>query len=161
MEDQTNIPSSEEPNLPSEQPEQDLDKYPRWEYPERRDPKWGEVTKKGLIIGRGARQKIVPPDEVYKLATMGCPDREIAEWFDVSESTLRYNFSSYLTKARAQLKQRLRQAQLRVAFEGNPTMLIWMGRQILGQSDQPMNNDDDKPLPWSDNATASQSAEDQ
>lgn len=156
MDDTANIPASEEqPILPSEDPIQDLDKYPRWEYPERRDPKWGTVTKQGLVVGRGARQKVVPPDDVYRLATMGCPDREIAEWFDISESTLRYNFSSYLTKGRAQLKQRLRQAQLRVAFDGNPTMLIWMGRQILGQSENPYSSDDDKPLPWTDDATTS------
>jgi hypothetical protein len=136
--------------LPCEDPEQDLDKYPKWEYPERRNPKWGEVTKRGLLIGRAPRQRVVPPDEVYKLATMGCPDREIAEWFDISESTLRYNFSSYLTKARAQLKQRLRQAQLRVALEGNPTMLIWLGRNILLQDEHPYNTDDDKILPWQD-----------
>lgn len=136
--------------LPSEDPIQDLTVYPKWEYPERRDPKWGTVTKQGLIVGRGQRQKVVPPDEVYKLATMGCPDREIAEWFEVSESTLRYNFSAYLTKGRAQLKQRLRQIQLKVAFEGNPTMLVWLGKNILGQSDTPINSDENKPLPWSD-----------
>lgn len=136
--------------LKSEDPIQDLEHYPKWEYPERRDPKWGEVTKRGLVVGRGKTQRVVPPDEVYKLAAMGCPDREIAEWFDVSESTLRYNFSSYLTKARAHLKQRLRQAQLRTAFEGNPTMLVWLGKNILGQTDNPINTEDNKPLPWSD-----------
>lgn len=146
-----NIAASEEgPVIPSEDPIQNLDVYPKWEYPERRDPKWGEVTKKGLIVGRAPKQRVVPPDEVYKLATMGCPDREIAEWFDISESTLRYNFSSYLTKARAQLNQRLRQAQLRVALEGNPTMLIWLGKQMLGQSENPYKTDDDKILPWTD-----------
>lgn len=149
-----NLSEDQQPVLASEEPEQSGE-CPKWEYPERRDPKWGEVTKKGLIIGRAPKQRVVPPDEVYKLATMGCPDREIAEWFDVSEATLRYNFSSYLTKARAQLKQRLRQAQLRVAFEGNPTMLIWLGKQVLQQSDQPFNSDDDKPLPWSQNETTS------
>ncbi len=136
--------------LPCEEPEQDLDKYPKWEYPERRNAKWGTVTKQGLIVGRAPRQRVVPPDEVYLLATKGCPDREIAEWFDISESTLRYNFSVYLTKARAQLKQRLRQAQIRVALEGNPTMLVWLGKNILGQQDTPTNTDDDKVLPWSD-----------
>jgi hypothetical protein len=129
---------------------QDLEHYPKWEYPERRDPKWGEVTKQGLIVGRGKTQRVVPPDEVYKLAAMGCPDREIAEWFDIGESTLRYNFSSYLTKARAHLKQRLRQAQLRTAFDGNPTMLVWLGKNILGQTDNPISSEDSKPLPWSD-----------
>lgn len=150
-ENQDNIVTSEEgPIIACEAPIQDTDKYPRWEYPERRDPKWGTVTKQGLIVGRAPRQRVVPPDDVYKLATMGCPDREIAEWFDISESTLRYNFSSYLTKARAQLNQRLRQAQLRVAFDGNPTMLIWLGKQLLGQSENPYKTDDDKILPWTD-----------
>ena len=141
---------SQEP-IPSETPKQDLEKYPRWDYPERRDPKWGEVTVRGLVVGRGRNQKIVPPDDVYKLATMGCPDREIAEWYMISESTLRYNFSSYLTKARAQLKQRLRQAQLRTALDGNPTMLIWLGKNILGQTDNPYNSESNEPLPWTEN----------
>ena len=135
--------------LPSEPPEQNPD-YPLWEYEERKDPKWGEVTRRGLIIGRGKTQRVVPPDDVYKLATRGCPDREIAEWFGVNEDTLRYNFKSYLTKARAHLKQRLRQAQIRTAIEGNPTLLIWLGKNMLGQSDTPINTDDVKPLPWTD-----------
>jgi hypothetical protein len=133
--------------LPSEEPIQRED-MPKWLYQERRDPKWVEVTKQGLVIGRGKNQRVVPPDDVYKLATMGCPDREIAEWFDVNEDTLRYNFKSYLTKARAHLKQRLRQAQIRTAMEGNPTMLVWLGKNMLGQSDNPYNSEEDKPLPW-------------
>lgn len=154
MIDPTEFPVDQDPQdqlLPSEQPIQDLDKYPRWEYTERRDPKWGEVTRRGLIVGRGKGQRVIPPDDVYKLATMGCPDREIAEWFDVSESTLRYNFSAYLTKARAQLKQKLRQAQLRTAFDGNPTMLVWLGKNILGQTDNPYNSEANQPLPWTEN----------
>lgn len=153
MDDDKDILTSEEqeqPILPSEQPEQDLTTYPRWEYPERRDPKWGTVTKQGLIVGRAPKQRVIPPDEVYKLATLGCPDREIAQWFDVSESTLRYNFSSYLTKARSHLNQRLRQAQLKLALDGNATMLIWLGKQMLGQSENPHNTDEDKVLPWTD-----------
>jgi hypothetical protein len=160
MEEQLNIPTSEQ-LLPSEEPHQDLSKYPKWEYKERKDPKWGQVTKDGLIVGRGKTQKVVPPDEVWKLAEIGCTDREIAEWFQIKEDTLRYNFADYLTKGRAGMKRRLRAVQLKTALEGNATLLIWLGKQYLGQSDQPINSDDDKPLPWSDNATASQSTEDQ
>jgi guanylate kinase len=36
--------------------------------------------------------------DVYKLAAMGCNDREIAIWFDVDENTLRYNFKDILAK---------------------------------------------------------------
>lgn len=153
MEENIQIPSSELPelpDLPSEEPEQDLTKYPRWEYKERKDPKWGEVTKQGLIVGRGKTQRVVPPDEVYKLAEIGCTDREIAEWFMIKEDTLRYNFADYLTKGRSGMKRRLRAVQLSTALAGNATLLIWLGKQYLGQTDTPMNTDDDKILPWND-----------
>jgi hypothetical protein len=132
-----------------DEPHQDLTKYPKWEYPQRKDPKWGEVTKQGLIVGR--EKRVVPPDEVYKLAEIGCTDREIAEWFMIKEDTLRYNFADYLTKGRAGMKRRLRSVQLSTALAGNATLLIWLGKNLLGQSDNPGNTDDQQPLPWSDN----------
>jgi hypothetical protein len=92
----------------------------------------------------------VPPDEVYKLAEIGMDNRSIAEWFMINEDTLVYNFQPFLTKARAGLKRRLRAVQLKVALSGNPTMLIWLGRNLLGQSENPVNTDDDKILPWND-----------
>jgi len=148
MDENTNIP--EQPDLPSQEPEQDLTKYPKWEYKERRDPKWGEVTKQGLVVGRGKTQRVVPPDEVWKLAEIGMTDREIAEWFMIKEDTLRYNFADYLTKGRAGMKRRLRAVQLSTALSGNATLLIWLGKQYLGQTDSPINTEDDKILPWAD-----------
>ena len=47
-------------------------------------------------------------------------------------------------------KTSLRQAQLRVALEGNPTMLIWLGKNVLNQNDNGTTSDDRRPLPWSD-----------
>ena len=140
----------QEKELPAEEPDQDLTLCPKWEYPSRRDPKWGEVTKKGLIVGRAPKQRIVPPDEVWKLAEIGCTDREIAQWFQITESTLRYNFSEYIEKGRAALKRRLRAVQLQVALQGNASMLIWLGKNILGQTDHPTNTEDNQPLPWRD-----------
>lgn len=143
------LPQSE-PEQQCETPDQDLTKYPRWDYPQRKDPRWGQVTRQGLVVGRGATQRVVPPDEVYKLAEIGCTDREIAEWFMIKEDTLRYNFAEYLTKGRAGLKRRLRAVQLTTALAGNAVMLIWLGKNILGQSDSPVNSDDQQPLPWTD-----------
>ena len=139
----------DQPELPAEDPEQNLAEYPPWEYPGRRDPKWGTVTRQGLIVGRPPRQRVVPPDDVYKLAAMGCPNREIAEWFDINEDTLVYNFKPYLAKARSQLKQRLRHAQIHAALNGNATMLIWLGKQYLEQEEQPMRRESNQVLPWS------------
>ena len=131
-----------------EEPHQDLTKFPKWEYPQRKDPKWGEVTKQGLIVGR--EKRVVPPDEVYKLAELGCTNKEIAEWFMIKEDTLNYNFCDYLTKARAGMKRRLRSVQLQTALAGNATLLIWLGKQYLGQSDNPGNSGDQEALPWND-----------
>jgi hypothetical protein len=81
---------------------------------------------------------------------MGCKDSEIAEWFGIDENTLRYNFSVELLKGKLQLSQSLRQAQIRLALSGNATMLIWLGKNILGQSDNPIDSEANTPLPWSD-----------
>jgi len=122
----------------------------KWEYPPRQHPKWGTITKEGLIVGRGAGRKVVPPDEVYKLASLGCTMEEMAEWFGVNRETLKYNFRDYIAKGQANLKQRLRQAQLQTALSGNATLLIWLGKNILGQSDNPIDSENVQPLPWSD-----------
>ena len=134
--------------LTDNEPEQSGE-HPKWKYPKRRDPKWGEVTKRGLVVGRGENKRVVPPDEVYKLASLGCTNQEIADWFEVNWNTMDYNFKDYIQKGRAQLKQRLRMAQLQAALAGNPTMLVWLGKNILGQTDTPVNAEANQPLPWS------------
>ena len=113
-------------------------------------PQWGEKIVRGMIVGRN--KAIVPPQEVEDLAQIGCSDLEIADWFGITDSTLRYNFTDELTKGRTFLKQRLRRAQLQTALSGNATLLIWLGKNILLQSDTPTNTEDTRPLPWHDNA---------
>ena len=134
--------------IPAEAPQQEYEA--KWEYKERQQPRWGTVTKDGLIVGRGANRKVVPPDEVWKLAAMGCTLEEMSDWFQVKPDTLKYNFAEYIAKGRAELKRRLRAAQLKVAIGGNATMQIWLGKNILGQSDAPQDSSANQPLPWSD-----------
>lgn len=124
------------------------------EYPERKDPKIGTKVVTGLIVGRD--KKVIPQSEVEHLASLGCNDREIAEYFGLSESTLRYNFSLELTNGRHSLKCSLRRAQLQTALSGNATLLIWLGKNILLQSDNPTNTVDTKPLPWTDDVEEEQ-----
>ena len=109
---------------------------------------WGVITKMGKVVGR--KKTVVPPDEVEHLASLGCTDKEIADYFQVAETTLRYNFSVDLTKGRHQLRTTLRQAQLRHAINGNAALLIWLGKNILGQSDSGLGADSAKVLPWTD-----------
>jgi hypothetical protein len=107
-----------------------------------------EVT--GYEVGRGITKKVVFDSDVYKLAAMGCSDREIATWFDCNEETLRYNFKEIIAKGREDLKQSLRRAQIKLALGGNATLLIWLGKNILGQSDNPTDSEANTPLPWDD-----------
>ena len=114
----------------------------------RKQPKTGTATIEGRIVGRD--KKVIPPNEVYKLAQIGCKNHEIADWFGLDENTLTYNFSVELIKGREQLKQSLRRAQLSLALSGNAVMLIWLGKNILGQQENPINSEANAPLPWRD-----------
>ena len=104
----------------------------------------------GYEVGRGLRKKVVTPEDVYKLAALGCTDREIARWFDIAETTLKTNFSEIMAKGREDVKMALRQAQLKLALSGNAVMQIWLGKNLLGQSDNPTNSDANAPLPWNE-----------
>lgn len=116
----------------------------------RKRPRQGVKQVEGQIIGRGENQTVVPPEEVYKLAKLGCTLEEISEWFEVPRETLKYNFRDLIAKARAETKQQLRRAQIKVALGGNTSMLIWLGKNMLGQSDNPAAADADQILPWTD-----------
>lgn len=73
---------------------------------------------------------------VKELASFGATNVEIAEFLGVSERTVRRNYAEFLTKGRAELKNKLRTKQIRVALKGNVVMLIWLGKQYLGQTDK-------------------------
>ena len=74
--------------------------------------------------------------QVEQLASFGCTNKEIASFFGCSADLIEKSYSEFLTKGRANLKKRLRKAQLDTALSGNSTMLIWLGKQMLGQVDK-------------------------
>jgi len=78
----------------------------------------------------------IDPKEVGKLAGYGCSQRDIADFYGCDESLISKNYSSIFTKARAEMKNGLRRKQVKVAMGGNVTMLIWLGKQILGQREK-------------------------
>ena len=142
---------------PQQEPTEVLEVIPYIDPPPPDPSKTGNKPKKlvavevyGYQVGRGLKKRVISPDEIYKLAAIGSNDREIARWFDINEDTLRYNFADVMEKGREDLKHSLRRAQIKVALGGNATMLIWLGKNILGQSDNPYNSDDNAPLPWTD-----------
>jgi hypothetical protein len=74
--------------------------------------------------------------EVFRLASIGCKVTEIADLFGVSRDVIHDRFATELEKGKAELKQSLRMAQIQAAKQGNSTMLVWLGKQYLGQTDQ-------------------------
>jgi hypothetical protein len=80
--------------------------------------------------------KKVDPKLVQDLAALGCKTTEIASVTGVSVDTLDRRFADEMAKGRDNLRVSLRRWQLEAAKKGNVTMLIWLGKQLLGQSDK-------------------------
>ena len=91
----------------------------------------------------------IDKEEIYKLASYGCTNVEIADFYGCDESLIRKSYSENLTKGRANVKIRLRQLQWDSAEAGNVTMQIFLGKNILGQKDRFEENETEEPLQWS------------
>jgi hypothetical protein len=81
-------------------------------------------------------KKIVDPVEVEKLAAMGCTTDEIAAFFDCSRDTIERRFAAKIRKGKERGRTRLRRLQWQAAEKGNATLMIWLGKQYLGQTDK-------------------------
>lgn len=84
----------------------------------------------------GRPRKTVNPDRVIDLASKGLTIEHIAAMCNMSEDTLSLRFPDLIKKGRACRDGSLMQKQYEVAQGGNPTMLVWLGKQYLGQSDK-------------------------
>ena len=73
-----------------------------------------------------------------------CNGTEVAAFLGMHEDTLykrieekyKMGFSAYRAQKRAKGEMILRELQLKSAKEGNTSMLIWLGKQYLGQTDK-------------------------
>jgi hypothetical protein len=99
--------------------------------------------------GNGKRPNGRPKIEIDwknfdKLCTIQCNLEEIAAWFECSVDTIeravkrekKMGFAEYVTIKRGKGKVGLRRKQYQTAMAGNVTMLIWLGKQELGQKDR-------------------------
>lgn len=116
----------------------------------KRGPKPKQLTEKvvlGLPVGRD--KKIVPPDEVFKLAALGLSITDIADYFGVTNDAISRNFADILVKAKVELKMTLRRAMLNNAVQNNSAAVqIFLAKNILGMSDNPNDSEANAPLPW-------------
>lgn len=70
---------------------------------------------------------------VRDLASIGCSTVEIAAVLGVSARTVQRRCRTEIDAGHEMLKVSLRRWQYSKAKEGNTTMLIWLGKQYLGQ----------------------------
>jgi len=70
------------------------------------------------------------------LASIGCTLDEISLVLEVSKRTLERRFDAAIKRGRAKLCASLRRKQVEQAMAGNSTMLVWLGKQLLGQTDR-------------------------
>lgn len=91
---------------------------------------------------RGPEQIEFNLDEIERLCRLNCTNAEIAAFFNVSERTIdrrladNPEFFAAVERGRNYGRLSLRRKQIEVATGGNPTMLIWLGKQYLGQRDK-------------------------
>ncbi len=82
--------------------------------------------------------------EFDKLCFIQATRREVASWFECSEDTIDracerekgMNYASYFEEKAGKGKISLRRKQFEMAMEGDRVMLIWLGKQYLGQADK-------------------------
>jgi hypothetical protein len=101
----------------------------------------GKTQKKKAKANGRPRAKI-DLEQIQSLAQIQCTDYEIALVIGVSERTIERrkaaggSFLEAYEKGRAEGRTSLRKWQFSVAKAKNTTMLIWLGKQYLNQSDK-------------------------
>ncbi len=83
-------------------------------------------------------------DKVDSMCKIQCTGDEIASVLDIHYDTLHnackrekgMNFSDYLPQKAMAGKASLRRVQWKAATGGNSTMMVWLGKNVLGQTDK-------------------------
>lgn len=101
--------------------------------------------KPGPKPGTGGRpRKAIEWEKVDALCAIHCTRDEIAEVLGISDDTLlrackrvhKQNIEAYIQRKSLVGKTSLRRRQWKAAEAGDRTMLVWLGKQWLGQSDK-------------------------
>lgn len=97
--------------------------------------------------------KKIDPEQVRVLAEIQCSYEEIAAVCKCNRKTLQNRFSQVVEDGWKAGKTGIRREQMKLAMGGNVTMLIWLGKQFLGQADKVENENVNVSIEQIDDAT--------
>jgi len=102
-----------------------------------------------LASNKGGRPKVeFDLEMVAKLSSLHCTLDELAAFFECDVSTIKRRkssdpeFCAAIYKGRERGKTSLRDLQFKAAKRGNVSMQIWLGKNILNQSDRSLIGED-------------------
>ena len=97
------------------------------------------MTKIPKDMTKVGRPKLdIDGEKISKWISYGATVKELADVESCSEDHIYKVFRHNITKGKAERNMRLRKAQIELAMGGNCSMLIWLGKQYLGQKDSPV-----------------------
>lgn len=84
----------------------------------------------------------ISPEEVRRMASIGCNTLEIGQKFGKSQLYIEQNFKFDFMQGQAELREILHEGQLKCALEGkgDSKMLIFLGNIYLGQKESAAND---------------------
>lgn len=93
----------------------------------------------------GAPLIVIDWEQVDSMCKIQCTGEEIASVLNINYSTLerackrekKTSFADHIAQKKLGGKASLRRHQWKLAQDGNATMLIWLGKNMLGQLDRP------------------------
>lgn len=71
-----------------------------------------------------------------QLAAINCSYEEMGAVMGINPSNLTRNYAQLIESGRAKGRMSLKRKQYEMANGGNVALLIWLGKQLLGQSDK-------------------------
>jgi len=80
--------------------------------------------------------KPIDAEQVFKLAQLGCTQEEIGEFFGCTHTTIQNRFLQEYRLGRASQKTSIRRWQMKKGKAGCTSMLIHLGKAVLGQTDR-------------------------
>jgi hypothetical protein len=95
----------------------------------------------------GRPNKKVDEKVIANLSQIGCTQEEIGSVVGISARTLQRRFSDLIEDNKNIGKASLRKRMWSCALKGNPNMMVWLSKNVLGMKDRTVQETVVEPLP--------------